>query len=343
MKSDTMNDRYQLVILGHEWDLYKIAYSDILQNKSVTYIGGYKPKSKFFRFLYKVHLSPKINQYVNLPFKRLWNKYFLSNIDKEAKTVFLIFQNWLSIDNTIHTIDFLRDTYKKGRIVLFLQDIVASFKNMYDNTPIDILLYKEKCDIVITYDKNDSRKYGLLYHPTVFSHKPLPIYEKFDYDVFFIGKYKGRLDLLLDIYKRLSSYGLNCKFIVLNVPKEKQQMPEKIEYINHIIGYLEVLQYINRSKCILEILQPGAVGYTYRLWEAISYNKYLISNNQSLRGSDFYESKYISIFNTVNDIDVSFMKETETPYDNINPYSKDISPYNLVDFIDKRLNVRILF
>lgn len=335
-----MTDYYQLVILGHDWDLYKLSYSEIL-NDNVRYISGYKPHNKCAQILYKAHLTPKINRFVCLPFKSLWNKLFLKDIDKNARIVFLVFQNWLSIDSTIGTIDYIRKNYSNGKIVLFLQDIVSSFVDIYKKKPIDIVQYKEKCDAVISFDKKEAEKYGFLYHPTVFSHIPISVCDNKKCDVFFIGKYKGRLDLLVDIYKKLTSNGLICKFIVLNAPIDKRQIPDEIEYIDKSIKYKDVLQLVNGANCILELIQPGAVGYTYRLWESISYNKYLLSNNISLLNSEFYDSNFMSIFNTIDDIDTAFLKKIDEPCRISNLQSKKISPRNLVQFIEHQLNVKI--
>ena len=336
-----MTDYYQLVILGHDWDLYKLSYSEIINDK-VRYISGYKPHNKFVQVLYKAHLTPRINRFVCLPFKSLWNKLFLKDTDKNAPIVFLVFQNWLSIDSTIRTIDYIKKNYRNGKIVLFLQDIVSSFIDIYQKTPIDIVPYKEKCDAVISFDEKEAKKYGFLYHPTVFSHIPISICENKKCDVFFIGKYKGRLDLLVDVYKKLTSNGLTCNFIVLNAPIDKRRMPDKIKYIDKSIKYKDVLQMINGTNCILELIQPGAVGYTYRLWESISYNKYLLSNNLSLLNSEFFDSNFISTFSTCDDIDIAFIKKIDKPCCISNPQSKKIGPRNLVHFIEHQLNVKIL-
>lgn len=336
-----MRNRFQLVILGSDWDLYKLSYSDIVSDR-VQYISGFKPHNKLLHFAYKIHLTPKINRFICLPYKNMWNKLFFKGINKDANVIFLVFQNWLSIDSTIHTIDYLREKYKHGKIVLFLQDIVSSFVDIYKESVIDIMHYKHKCDAIISFDKGDAKKYGLLYHPTVFSHISVPISNVNKCDVFFIGKYKGRLDLLIDIYNKLSSYGLKCNFIVLKAPKDKQRNSNEIKYIDRILSYKEVLQLVNSAKCILEILQSGAVGYTYRLWETISYNKFLLSNNQSLVNSEFFDEKYVSIFSSAKDIDMSFMSRIGKHCYETNPNFHKIGPKNLIKFIENQLNIEIL-
>lgn len=336
-----MKGSFQLVILGSDWDLYKLSYSDILNDK-VRYVRGFKPHSKILQIAYKIHLTPKINKFIDLPFKTIWNKLFLKGLKNDSNVVFLVFQNWLSIDSTIHTIDYLKKHYKHGKVVLFLQDIVSSFIDIYKDSPIDIMRYKHKCDAIISFDKEEAKKYGFLYHPTVFSHISVPISNADKCDVFFIGKYKGRLDLLIEIYKKLSSYGLKCNFIVLKAPKEKQRNPNEIKYIDRILSYDEVLRLVSCSNCILEILQSGAVGYTYRLWETISYNKYLLTNNQSLSSCDFYDKEYISIFSSAKDIDMSFMNRIEKPYYETNPNFHKIGPNNLIKFIEQQLNIEII-
>lgn len=333
------NTLYKLLILGHSWELYKIAYNDII-SKNVIYIDGFFPKNIFLKILYKVHLTPKLNRFVKLPFKIYWNNLFFRGIKKDERFVVLVFQYWLSVDGTIKTLDYLR-RYKNCKIIGFFQDITSSFKDLYTGQPININYYKDKFDLIISYDKKEAQKYGFLYHPTVFSHKDISRNNKPFCDVFFIGKYKGRLSLLIDIYRKLTASGLNCHFIVLNVPKEKQLIPDCIHYTSQSIAYEEVLEYVSNAKCLLEILQPGAVGYTYRTWEAISYNKRLLTNNLSLKNSHFYDEKYISIFSEANDIDLGFFKSLNIPPFNINPYTNEISPINLIRFIEKKMGINI--
>ena len=71
-------DKYNYVILGSDWDLYKFSYSDLYQFNNVQYIPGpYPPINSLKGLLYRIHFNPTINRLVKLPFKTAWNdSYF---------------------------------------------------------------------------------------------------------------------------------------------------------------------------------------------------------------------------------------------------------------------------
>ena len=73
-------DKYNYVILGSDWDLYKFSYSDLYQFNNVQYIPGpYPPINSLKGLLYRIHFNPTINRLVKLPFKTAWNDSY-SNI-----------------------------------------------------------------------------------------------------------------------------------------------------------------------------------------------------------------------------------------------------------------------
>ena len=338
--SEKICDIYNLVILGSEWELYKNAYKDVVIG-NVKYIEGYGPKGRLSKKIFALHFSPKINKIISLPFKSLWNKFYFNNVDKNDRTLFLIFQNWLRVDETIGTTAYIRKHFKNSKIALFLQDIESSMINPFTLKKVDLLSYKSKCDLIISFDKEEANKFKFSYHPTVFSHRHILDSKKELSDVFFIGKHKGRLNLLIDIYDKLSSIGLNCLFIVQDVPYDQRFQRTGIRYIDASISYYDVLEYIYNTRCILEILQPGAAGYTYRIWEAISYNKRILTNNLSLRESSYYDEKYVSLFSNASDVDLSFFKDISKPPFEVNPNKDKISPKELIKFIENQFQIII--
>ena len=94
-----------------------------------------------------------------------------------------------------------------------------------------------------------------------------------------------------------------------------------------------MLNYSIKSKCLLEVQQAGAVGYTSRFLEAVMYNRKLITNNITIAESKFFDEKGINIFANVNDISVNFVKSK--PY-NFN-YQGEFSPIHLIEKIDSLL------
>lgn len=53
----------------------------------------------------------------------------------------------------------------------------------------------------------------------------------------------------------------------------------------------------------------GQKVQTVRYYEAVYYNKKLLTNNPSVRDLSFYDPRYMRYFETVDDIDFSGVKE----------------------------------
>lgn len=325
---------YKLVILGSDWDLYKYSYRDLMTQPSI-YIPGMAPKNKILRFIFRVHMHDSINKIINLPFKSIWNSIILKNVSKNEKYVFLIFT--LRTDNKLEIISYLRRNYKECKIVLFLQDLV----NPVGYSGIDISSKFPRLDLVISYDPGDAKKYNLEYHNTIYSHPQVKKDGVNKYDILYIGKDKGRLPLLAKLYVIFTGIGLKCKFILLNVPQKDRVLNGKIDYINKMLPYKDVLEYVSHSSCLLEILQPTATGITYRTLEAISFDKKLITNNKSILSTGLFDNSNISIFNSVDDLNYKFLEKIKDNCEYDNSVKEKIKPINLIRFIENKLHIKI--
>lgn len=326
--------KYNYVIFGSSWDLYKCAYSSLFCRIDVRYISEPSEPLGFFSKLRRVHYSRTANRLFSLPLKSIWNPfYFKDSFPKRKPLCFIFFWGWIANNNETHLTKYLKKHYPGCKIVLFLQDVV---KSLYTNYSIEQI--KSDFDIVVSYDKNDCNKYGFLYHPTVLS----PVEVKNDdmienCDVYFAGQDKGRLPLLIDICKFLSSRGLKCDLYVVGVPADKRISCESIHYIDKSFSYYQNLQHVIKSKCLLELMQDEAVGYTFRTWEAITYSKFLLTNNTEIVNSTFYESDKIFSFESVDDISVG-ISEIIQNMSCADYHSRDqIKPEAFIDFLDNKL------
>ena len=98
--------------------------------------------------------------------------------------------------------------------------------------------------------------------------------------------------------------------------------------------YSKMLKESMASNVILEINQQNAIGFTSRLLESIMYNKKLITNNETVLKTKYYNPKFIRVFKNVDDLDCPFIKEQEiVDY----KYSGDFSPMVLISQIERVL------
>lgn len=114
-------------------------------------------------------------------------------------------------------------------------------------------------------------------------------------DLYFLGATKNRFTEIIEAYESCTQNGLKCDFNLVGVPGKQQVYKDDIHYIKSM-PYRENLSRASRSKCLLEILQKNAKGYTPRMWEAILLGKKIMTNNPTVRYSPFYDERYVSIF-----------------------------------------------
>ena len=138
---------------------------------------------------------------------------------------------------------------------------------------------------IYAFDENDCATHGLRYRRTYyFKNIPLPR-SSIAYDVCFVGADKGRLTRLLQLQGALRAMGLKVAFHITGSDTKK---PSRSYAYQGRIGYEEILQYISRSKAILDLVQDGQVGLTQRPMEALFFRKKLITNDKGILKADFY-------------------------------------------------------
>jgi hypothetical protein len=339
MQSNKLNFNYvffapentDLVIRYH--DLDNTEYS-----RAVYYSPNQqKPKNKFMAFIYKIHMSNKINKTINLPFKHIWEKkLILPKIEAMAFihpnpccfVIYSLFFEYLGGEYRDIFLQYLRTEYKDCRIVLYYSDLMKKY-------PFDHGKYRNYFDVIFSFDRENSFNNNFIYYGEQFfsllnvkNDKSIP-----QSDVVFIGKAKNRFNTIISIFELLEKNNFSCDFHIVGVRQSEQKHSDKIKYYPRDIHYYKVLQHVISSKCILEILQDGGSSHTARVSEAISYGKRILSNCQDLRTKPYYNPEYISLFSGLEDIDIDFLKKNTGQIDY--KYQQNLSPLRLIERIDE--------
>lgn len=330
--------KYNYIVLGSDWDLYQFSYSDLQAVDNAKYIAGnFPPKDSLKGLIYRLHFEPSLNRKINLPFKQLWNsKYFDATFPDNKPLCFVVFNNWICLN--VDIVSYLRRTYKGCKVVWICQDLISTQKLRYTNEPYDANKIKQQFDLVLSFDQNDCKTYGFIYHPLVFSSFHGTIEQMEESDIYMLARAKNRLDDIMGVYEVLRDSGLKVDMLLSGVDEKDQKYKDEIKYINSKgINYAENLQHILHSKCILEIMQKNGAGFTQRGCEAVCLGKKLLTNNAFISGEPFFNPEYISTFSTPDTIDREFVRhikdEVEVDYN----YKEKMSPIELLDYIEKRL------
>ena len=130
-----------------------------------------------------------------------------------------------------------------------------------------------------TYDDHDSRKYKIrLYKNYWINDGLVRKKQEPEYDVFFIGRDKGRGEELLKLQQQFQKMGLKTKFIITKDGKLSRSKP----YYHSEISYEQVLDLDTKSRAILNMTMPDQEGVTLRDMESVAIGIKLITTNEKI-------------------------------------------------------------
>lgn len=315
-------DHYYFVEPGSDYG--KIMWQDIgLLNNATLIPNPIHSENLLLRFFHHAHFSFAVNKRINLPFKSIWrNLYSLSKIDfKEDKKYCVIYTDISACRTDVRYLEMLS---KKNNIVMIM--VMA---NVVDSKEKILKQRFRFFKYIISWDRSDVEKYGMVYHPNYYSQISMPSKSTADSDCFFIGSSKGRLGILQEIHRRVTAAGGKADFYITDV--EKKDQTEKGIHYNQRLPYSAVLANDMATNCIIEVIAGNQVGQTLRAEEAIIGNKKLLTNNIFMKENPYYKTGFIRVFTELSDEDINFiMRKEEVDYD----YKDDYSPILLIDHIN---------
>ena len=167
-----------------------------------------------------------------------------------------------------------------------------------------------------TYDDYDSRKYSInLYkniwiHDDIYRDKQNP-----EYDIFFIGRDKGRGKKLISLENELEKRGLKTKFIIT----KNGRFSRKKSFYQDEIEYDAILDYDSKSRAILNYTMDNQEGITLRDMESVVIGVKLITTNKNIINKDIYNKNNVFILgvDNIEDINSFLSKEYVNVWDNI--------------------------
>lgn len=309
-------------------------FLDIKENSNITIITRNNIFSKkILNFLFKIHFSNKINRIIEIPFKKLWYKKIIKKVFGNEDLCFVFSPSWYYPNY----IKYLKKKYKNAKFIMYFSDTIESkLKSIYT---LNIEKVKNEFDIVLSYNLSDVKKYNLkytsIYYSRISSKKEKILSSKYPkVDIIFIGAERNRLEIIEKLYKKFKELNLECYFYVVTKNKVKLKEKNGIIFSNKIMDYEEYLGRMLSANYILEVIDPNTIGCTLRFWDAIMYNKKLISNYKYLKESKFYSKEKMLYYNDIKDIDNNFFKDKSSINYN---YKNENSPINFLNRIKEVL------
>lgn len=252
-------------------------------------------------------IRPKVHRY----FERIIENHR----DERYDYVFVI--KGEAVDSKV--VSMLRRAYPNAVFVLYLWDSVANIPDCEKK----IGLY----DRVLTFDPDDSQKYGLPFRPLFYGSGFESAAEnaEFEYDVCFIGTaHSIRPRIVAQIAQSCQRAGLRF-YSYLYLPHVLVYYHNKLvlsdyKYLDRSQIHFtplsrEQMQRIYRSsRCILDVEHPKQQGITTRPLEMLKMQKKVITTNRQIVDYDFYNSANFSIIDTANpEVDTDFLQQDFVP------------------------------
>ena len=339
-----MNNKYQFkynyIVCIQDWDLMQHCYRDLSSLDNVIVKSTFQNNLKRLKLPYRLHMNGRINRVVKLPFKFVWNKHLFPDckFNNNNPICFIFSGYWVKLAIELNTIPYLRKKFIGCKIVWYLQDLVTKQYKFYDLDNADLIEFhsvRKLYDLVVSYDKGDCLRYNLNYYPTPFSCYHGNLWDMSFSDIYFCAKVKDRLPEVMRTYQLLVDQGLKVEFYLTGVEQKDQIEKEGITYGGNV-SYEVIIQKVLHTKCILEIMQNGAEGFTMRTNEAIVFKKKLLTNNSKIKNSTFYDPANISIIENGR-IETSFIQKIKNEgytceYEN----AQDLSPINFIIYVDNK-------
>lgn len=306
----------KVIIFGNgieNW-IIKEAFYDIfhLKHKNIAWVEPYCFNKEIKMEYYETFFTENRKYLAGTPASR-WRRYSNAlNVEIETGTIFHFFFMYgrdiqRLYDPTL--LEWLKEKYGKSVMTyLILFDSVDVTQNVNGWGGVTSIF--ESFDYVCSFDPDDCKRYNLI--PFI---DPFPIHKvkkasRLKSDLFFIGEEKGRGPMLKEIAESAAKYHIKCKFIVPDIESSDTVIPGLVR--SDYIPYSKMQKIMVNSTCLLELVADGQSGCSYRYYEAVIYNKKLISNCKNIKKMPYYDPRFMKIIKNAEDIDYDWIINGES-------------------------------
>lgn len=249
--------------------------------------------------------------------KNLFSKLFLRKNIKKIKTEAYIVSELQKLGKQDKILSIRPDRISiKTHLIIkdYCSDYIAYFYDSSNRFSIDKLL-NGIFNRIYTFDLDDSKKYNLkpITNYIYLDKKELDHTRQYEIDLFTIASIDERLLLLNKIAAICEQSNVIFKFIVVGKKKPKN-INSKIIFSKKNKFIDEVIYELDNTKIFLDLIRKNQNGLSFRIFEALAYQKKIITSNKSIKEYDFYNPNNILIIDENNiHIPVDFLTAPYEP------------------------------
>ena len=321
--------KQKIIIVGNGYknSISDDFFKDVIDGKceNAQYYFFWEVKNPIISFFQRIYYTRRWKLVDKFPyFKRFFKKYNAFERIKKNDQGSIVVLNLASQYSNMTTKEELMELKKSNVVlILFCIDSIDSPQMNYG----EILSWFPLFDYVISDNPADAEKYNLIYHldPYPWQESDLQLVE-ISNDLFFLGRGKDRVVFCKRLISLLSRQGVKCDFTIIGEDGDEEQN-DGIKYLDKKVPYTKIIDGISKSNCILEVLSYGNDA-SLRYFEAIVFNKKLITTNRNVSKLPYYNSKYMKVIENPDDIDVDWIIRRE----NVDyGYRGDFSPARFIE------------
>ena len=282
-----LSDKKIILIMPPDFGVYKVIeqnlrYMGFEQVTVISPLFRYKTKDRILNFIQKTFLGNKDYK------KQLIDDYYTAEVSQTLSSFAP-----KSIDYAIvirpdkldlKTIEKIHNTAHK--VVAYQWDGLARFPKVFK-----VITHFQR---FFVFDLEDYHRYryqypNLLPCTNFYFDMPEESVSVNENEVLYVGAYmKDRIQSLIRVVDALSQYNLNLNINLFYGRKTPPISHLHLSFISKGISYAENLKITKKAAVILDIKTVEHNGLSLRIFEAIKYQKKLITDNKSIMQYDFY-------------------------------------------------------
>lgn len=156
-------------------------------------------------------------------------------------------------------------------------------------------------DKIFVFDPNDLNKNSNFYPATNFYFDCFTDSPNIETEFYFSGAHHPSRTELINRFAKFIEHNIDKPALYMLMPGNKLDMratyPSKsIHLMYNTFDFQENLSLARRTRCLLDFLNPVHNGLSFRVFEALGYDKKLITTNPAVKDYDFYRPENIHIW-----------------------------------------------
>lgn len=307
-------DAYSFIIVldGSAYrPMYEYMFADLCRCKNVTFVIDIKNNKGLKNILMRDKVRNHLNGKLDFMAIEKNNLYDAINVEMgKTDNVVVVFLNAALYFNSylVGSIQYYKRKWPSLKMVLFYLDVVGT--GVSKNA--DYLRENRLFDLVYTVDEGDAKRINAIKWKTCYSADLELATNKATMDLYFCGALKDRGAIIEQCAKLADSNNVLARIDIVcdkNSQNMKKLLGVNVYNFGEFISYPKVLGRQLNAKCMLEIAPQGQAALTLRPYEAVVYNRKLLTNNRSIFDFSYYDERFMRYFEVPDDIDWDWVKE----------------------------------